>query len=146
MNEQERAIPKAEFFGVAEPYPIARSVRAGDFVFTSTFGDRIMTAEETTYDPAGQPNRTGNRTSQSFEDEVRGTFRAISEALKLAGAGLEDIVDCQVYLRDPRDFFTMNRVYSTYFVSNKPVRTVMQNCFMFDFRIEIKATAYSPRR
>ena len=144
MNEQDQTKPAAEFFGVADPYPIARSVRAGDFVFTSTFGDRVMTADDTTYDAAGQPNRTGKRTSQSFEDEVHGTFRAISEALKLAGAGLADVVDCQVHLRDPRDFFAMNRIYATYFFDNQPVRSVMQNCFMFDFRIEIKVTAYCP--
>lgn len=36
----------AIFYGDPLPYPISRAVRAGDFVITSGFGDRVLQLEE----------------------------------------------------------------------------------------------------
>lgn len=146
MSSPTSPTPKAVFFGGAAPYPIARAVRAGDFVFTSGLGDRIMTAEETVYRDDGMPAATGTRWSQPFAEEVHGVFRSVRDALALADAGLDDVIDCQVWLRDPRDFFEMNRIYAGYFTTTHPVRSVFQNAFMFDFRIELKVIAYCPLR
>lgn len=134
----------AQFFGSAAPYPISRAVRAGDFVITSAFGDRVRTADETVYDTDGTPLPTGKRVAITFEQEVRNTFKSVEEALALAGCTLADVVDCQVWLRDPRDFHEMNRIYSEYFTVSRPIRSVFQNAFMFEFRIEIKVVAYKP--
>ena len=38
----------------------------------------------------------------------------------------------------------MNRIYATYFTENRPIRSVFQNHFMMEFRIEIKVIAYKP--
>ena len=54
------------------------------------------------------------------------------------------MIDCQVWLRDARDFHEFNRIYAGYFESNRPVRSVFRTDFMFDFRIEIKVMAYKP--
>lgn len=54
------------------------------------------------------------------------------------------MVDTQVWLKDPRDFAEMNGIYATYFVENRPTRSVFQNHFMMEFRIEIKVVAYKP--
>lgn len=143
MSEHAKAKP--QFFGIASPYPISRAARAGDFVFTSGFGDRVITVEETSYDLQGMPIATGRRAAQSFEDEAHATFKAVREALEMAGSRLEEVIDCQVWLRDPRDFLAMNRIYSDYFKESQPVRSVFQNAFMFDFRIELKVIAYSPK-
>lgn len=134
----------AQFFGSAPPYPISRAVRAGDFIFTSAFGDEVRTADEAVYASDGTPLLTGNRVAVSFEEEVRNTFKSVEEALAMAGATLADVVDCQVWLRDPRDFHEMNRIYSEYFTVSRPTRSVFQNAFMFGFRIEIKVIAYKP--
>lgn len=137
----------AIFYGDPLPYPISRAVRAGDFVITSGFGDRIPRLEEQVYDPEGIPLSTGTRRkSVSFADEVHGTFKSIADALALAGCALADVVDSQVWLKDPRDFHEMNGIYATYFKDNRPIRTVFQNHFMMEFRIEIKVVAYKPLR
>ena len=54
------------------------------------------------------------------------------------------MIDCQVWLRDPRDFHEFNRIYAGYFETNRPVRSVFRTDFMFDFRIEMKVVAYKP--
>ncbi|MEO7221182.1 MAG: RidA family protein [Devosia sp.] len=132
----------ATFYGEKLPYPISRAVRAGDFVITSAFGDRVRLSGEQDYDAQGMPLSTGDRLT--FAEEVQGTFRSIVEALSLAGCVLADVVDSQVWLKDPRDFQEMNRIYSGYFTDNRPIRSVFQNNFMLDFRIEIKVVAYKP--
>jgi 2-iminobutanoate/2-iminopropanoate deaminase len=80
----------------------------------------------------------------TFAEEVHGTFKALQDSLALAGCTLADVVDCQVWLRDARDFPQFNRIFADYFAGNRPVRSVFRTDFMFDFRIEIKATAYKP--
>jgi 2-iminobutanoate/2-iminopropanoate deaminase len=136
----------AEFLGDPLPYPISRAVRAGDFVITSAFGDRVFKPDEAVYDAKGMPLPTGaRRTEVTFAEEVHGTFKAVQEALALAGCTLDDVVDSQVWLRDPRDFHEMNRIYRTYFTKSRPIRSVFQNAFMFEFRIEIKVVAYKPQ-
>jgi enamine deaminase RidA (YjgF/YER057c/UK114 family) len=133
------------YYGSAEPYPISRAVRAGDFVITCAMGDRAFAPEDVVYDAEGRPLPTGRRVHDlTFAEEVRGTFKALSEALALAGCSLADVVDAQVWLRDPRDFHEMNRIFLEQFKDNRPVRSVFQNSFMFEFRIEIKVVAYKP--
>jgi enamine deaminase RidA (YjgF/YER057c/UK114 family) len=134
----------AIFYGDPLPFPISRAVRAGDFVITSGFGDRVLNLQEQAYDAHGTPLSTGARTSISFADEVHGTFKSIKDALVLAGCTLSDVIDSQVWLKDPRDFQEMNVIYATYFKDSQPIRTVFQNHFMMSFRIEMKVVAYKP--
>jgi enamine deaminase RidA (YjgF/YER057c/UK114 family) len=134
-----------EYFGGAPPFPISRAVRAGDFVITCAMGDRVFTPEEALYDEHGGVVSSGARLKElTFGEEVHGTFNALQESLALAGCTLADVVDCQVWLRDARDFHEFNRIYATYFESNRPVRSVFRTDFMFDFRIEMKVMAYKP--
>jgi len=136
---------KAIFYGSAPPYPISRAVRAGDFVITCAMGDRAFAPEEAHYDAQGMPLMSSARIKNlTFAEEVRGTFEALKEALEPAGCTLEDVIDAQVWLRDPRDFHEMNRIFVEYFKKTRPVRSVFQNAFMFEFRIEIKVVAYKP--
>ena len=128
------------FFGGAPPFPISRAVRAGDFVITCAMGDRVFAPEEGLYDERG---RIGVH-EVTFAEEVHGTFKALEESLALAACTLADVIDCQVWLRDPRDFHEFNRIYTGYFETNRPVRSVFRTDFMFDFRIEIKVVAYKP--
>ena len=126
-------------------FPISRAVRAGDFVITSAFGDHAFRPEDVVYDQGGIVIADGSDVRQrSFAEEVRGTIRTVEEALGLAGCALADVVDVQVWLRDPRDFAEFNRIYAEYFQANQPVRSVFRADFMFDCRIEIKAIAYRP--
>jgi 2-iminobutanoate/2-iminopropanoate deaminase len=142
MSEDQQ---RAEYFGGAPPFPISRAVRAGDFVITCAMGDRVFTPEEALYDEHGRVVSTGARLQElTFGEEVHGTFKALQQSLGLAGCTLADVVDCQVWLRDARDFHEFNRIYAAYFEGNRPVRSVFRTGFMFDFRIEIKVMAYKP--
>ena len=142
MTEHKNA-PK--FFGGAPPFPISRAVRAGDFVITCAMGDRVFTPEEALYDEHGRVVSTGTRLQAlTFAEEVHATFKALEESLALAACTLADVIDCQVWLRDPRDFHEFNRIYTGYFETNRPVRSVFRTDFMFDFRIEMKIVAYKP--
>jgi enamine deaminase RidA (YjgF/YER057c/UK114 family) len=137
---------KPVFLGSAPPFPISRAVRAGDFVITCAMGDRVFAPEEALYDDHGRVVSTGARLQQvTFAEEVHGTFKTLQEALALAGCTLADVVDCQVWLRDARDFHEFNRIYADYFEGNRPVRSVFRTDFMFDFRVEMKVMAYKPR-
>jgi enamine deaminase RidA (YjgF/YER057c/UK114 family) len=134
-----------QYFGGAPPFPISRAVRAGDFVITCAMGDRVFTPEEALYDEHGRVVSTGTRLQAlTFAEEVHATFKALQESLALAGCTLGDVIDCQVWLRDPRDFHEFNRIYAGYFETNRPVRSVFRTDFMFDFRIEMKVVAYKP--
>ena len=142
MSEDRK---QAEYFGAAPPFPISRAVRAGDFVITCAMGDRVFTFEEALYDEHGRVVSTGARLQEAtFAEEVHGTFKALQESLAPAGCTLADVVDCQVWLRDARDFPEFNRIFASYFESNRPVRSVFRTDFMFDFRIEMKVMAYKP--
>ena len=134
-----------QYFGGAPPFPISRAVRAGDFVITCAMGDRVFTPEEALYDERGCVVSTGARLQAlTFAEEVHATFKALEESLALAGCTLADVIDCQVWLRDPRDFHELNRIYAAYFQGNRPVRSVFRADFMFVFRIEMKVMAYKP--
>jgi len=134
----------AIFYGPLK-FPISSAVRAGDFVFTSALPSYIPEHDEQVFTAEGIPLSIGkHRNALSFADEVRGTFKAVIEALALADCTLADVVDCQVWLKDPRDFAELNRIYVQYFTDTRPVRSVFQNHFMMDLRIEIKVIAYKP--
>jgi enamine deaminase RidA (YjgF/YER057c/UK114 family) len=136
---------QAEYFGGAPPFPISRAVRAGDFVITCAMGDRVFAPEEALYDERGRIVSTGARLQAlTFAEEVHATLKAVEDSLALAGCTLADVIDCQVWLRDARDFHEFNRIYASYFQTNRPVRSVFRTDFMFDFRVEMKVMAYKP--
>jgi len=136
----------AVFYGTAQ-FPISRAVRAGDFVYTSALPAYIPEIEDQVYTAEGIPLSTGKmRQMHSFAEEVHGTFKLVIEALEMADCSLSDVVDCQVWLKDARDFAELNRIYVQYFTDTRPTRSVFQNHFMTDLRIEIKVIAYKPLR
>jgi enamine deaminase RidA (YjgF/YER057c/UK114 family) len=69
----------------------------------------------------------------------------IAPALKAAGSSLEDVVKCQVYMRDPDDFGSFNEVWSAFFPHRKPATTLVPTAtpgfFLTNARIEINTIA-----
>jgi enamine deaminase RidA (YjgF/YER057c/UK114 family) len=69
----------------------------------------------------------------------------IAPALKAAGSSLEDVVKCQVYMRDPDDFGPFGEVWSEFFPHNKPATTLVPTAtpgfFLSNARIEINTIA-----
>jgi 2-iminobutanoate/2-iminopropanoate deaminase len=139
-------MPKQAFPAHPE-VPISQAVRAGDFVYTSAYGPWTFDPLKVVFDEQGRisDDGTGHR-GVPFDEQVHLTFKAIREALAVAGATLDDVVDCQVWLADARDFVPFNAIYRTYFKKDPPVRSVFPIGFMFDCKVEMKVVAYKPAR
>jgi enamine deaminase RidA (YjgF/YER057c/UK114 family) len=137
--------PPIQGYGSEPGFPISLAMRAGDYVFTSAQGDHEFDPSLVKYDARGLVVSDGNTLPpRSVADETRSVLRNLEKALKLAGCGLEHVVDASVWLRDPRDFHEMNKAYGEFFKKNQPTRSIFRIDFMFDCRVEIKVTAYKP--
>lgn len=129
------------------PFPISSIVRAGDFLFTSALADHEFDPADVCYDEHGNVTDDGSGVGErTVEAETEGVIRSLCDALAEAGATLADVIELTVWLKDPRDFAAVNGVCARFFVDHPPVRSVFQVGFMFDCRVEIKATAYKPLR
>ncbi len=111
------------------PYPFAKAVRAGDFVFVSgqlPFGpDGLMV-------------------QGPIEAQTRQVLENIKATLTEAGCTLEDVVKATIWLEEERDFAGFNKVYAEYFPDNPPARATVGSKLMLDAKIEIEVTAYKP--
>jgi len=69
----------------------------------------------------------------------------IAPALEAAGSSLDDLVKCQVHMRDVDDFGSFNDVWSAFFPHGKPATTLLPTAtpgfFLANARIEINAIA-----
>lgn len=127
--------------------PISKAVRAGDFVFTSAYGPWTFDPRQVTFDQNGVilDDGTGQQ-DVPFDDQVRLAFGFIKDALAVAGASLDDVVDCQCWLSDVRNFVRFNEIYVEFFKNDPPVRSVFPSAFMFNCLLEIKVVAYCPAK
>lgn len=77
---------------------------------------------------------------------TRQTFENIRAILEAAGASFDDVVKCNVYLRDINDFAAMNEVYSSMFQAPYPARTTIQaGALPGGIPVEIECIARQPR-
>ena len=92
--------------------PYSQAVIEGDFVFAS--GQGCMNP------------LTGKLELGDVRSETKRTFENLRAILDAAGSSLDDVVKCNVYLRDINDFAAMNDVYKTFFSAPFPARTTIQ--------------------
>lgn len=111
-----------------QPLPFAKAVRAGDFVYVS--GQVAM--------------KNGEIVHGGIVDQTRLTIENIKAILEETGCGLEDVVKVNVWLDDPRDFWSFNGVFSEYFGNHPPARSTVQSAIMVDAKIEMDVIAYKP--
>jgi len=109
--------------------PLSHAVRAGDMVYVS---GQV---------PVGPD---GKIVTRGFEDQVHQVMANISSALSEAGCSLSDIVKCNVWLDDVRNFVAFNDLYRPYFLDNPPARSTVHSTLMIDVGVEIEAIAYKP--
>jgi 2-iminobutanoate/2-iminopropanoate deaminase len=112
--------------------PYSPAVTAGDFVYVSGQGPT---------DPA-----TGRMVTDSVQAETRQVLTNIRTILEAAGASMADVVKCNVYLADRRDFAAMNEVYREFFPTDPPARTTVEAHPPVDIRVEIDCVAYTGRQ
>jgi 2-iminobutanoate/2-iminopropanoate deaminase len=94
--------------------PYSQGIKAGDFVFT---------AGQAGVDPA-----TGKLVEGGIAGQTRQVLKNIQAILEAAGASLDRVVKCGVFLADMADFQAMNAVYAEFFPpdTNPPARTTVQ--------------------
>lgn len=113
-----------------QPLPFSPAVRVGDLVFVS---GQVAMGDNGEIVPGG------------IEAQTRRTLHNVAQALALAGCTLADVCKVTVWLDDPRDFWTFNRVYAEFFPGDKPARSTTQARLMVDAKIEIEAIACRPQ-
>jgi 2-iminobutanoate/2-iminopropanoate deaminase len=88
---------------------------------------------------------------QAITGDVKAETRRVLENIRLnlqgCGAGMADVVKCQVFLADIKDFAAMNEVYTEFFGDSKPARTTVQAGALplAGSKVEIDAVAYKPK-
>jgi reactive intermediate/imine deaminase len=79
-------------------------------------------------------------------EQTHQTMKNLIAILEEAGYGLEDVVRTGVWLDDPRDFWSFNKVFSEYFKSeHAPARACVQASMMVDCKVEIDCVAYKKK-
>jgi 2-iminobutanoate/2-iminopropanoate deaminase len=92
--------------------PYSQAVTEGDFIFLAGQG---------CINPV-----TGKMELGDVRSETKRTFENIRAILEAAGSSLDDVMKCNLYLRDINDFAAMNEVYATFFAAPFPARTTIQ--------------------
>jgi 2-iminobutanoate/2-iminopropanoate deaminase len=108
---------------------IETSPRPGGFIFISGQGSMKPETKE-------KPKDVEAQTRQALEN--------IQVILETGGGTMNDIVQCQVILRNIGDYAKVNTVYSTFFKEKPPARTCWkaENPGGDDQLVEINAIAY----
>lgn len=108
--------------------PYSPVVVAGDFVYLS-----------------GQLGLVdGALVDGGVDGQVRQIFRNAQGLLEQAGARLDQVIKCTVFLTDMADFPTMNNAYVECFAGHRPARSTVGNVTMaLGAQVEIEFTAYT---
>ena len=69
-------------------------------------------------------------------------IRNLIAILQEAGYGTEHVVRCGVWLDDPRDFSSFNRVFKEYFGAHPPARACVVSSMVVDCKVEVDCVAY----
>ncbi|NPE09663.1 MAG: RidA family protein [Asgard group archaeon] len=108
--------------------PYSQGIIAGDLIFVSG---------QIPFDPINGKMVTG-----LIKDQTEQSLKNVKAIIEAAGATLEDVVKCTVFLKDMNDFKDMNEVYSTFFKENPPARAAVEVARLpLDVDVEIEAIA-----
>ncbi|HEV2697873.1 MAG TPA: RidA family protein [Terriglobales bacterium] len=106
--------------------PFARAVEANGWLYVS-----------------GQvPMVNGEVVEGNIEAQARQAIGNLLSALQEAGYRPEHVVRCGVWLDDPRDFQSFNKVFREYFGENPPARACVVSSMVIDCKVEIDCVAY----
>ena len=113
--------------------PFAESVRAGDLLFLSgQIGNRPGTLE---------------LASGGIAAESRQALENLREALAYAGAGLDAVIKCTVFLADIAEWPAFNAVYREFFPQRPPARSALAaSGLALGARVELEAIAWCGAR
>ncbi len=111
--------------------PYSQAVVSGNWIFVSA---------EKGVDPT-----TGKIAQGGVRGETIQVLKNIQAILQAAGASMNDVVRCVVYLSDIEDFPAMNEAYASIFTSEPPARTTVGVAALpLGLKVMIEATAMKP--
>jgi reactive intermediate/imine deaminase len=106
--------------------PFARAVEANGWLYVS-----------------GQvPMINGEVTGSNIIAQSHQAIRNLLAILQEAGYAPEHVVRCGVWLDDPRDFLSFNKVFREYFGEHPPARACVVSSMVIDCKVEIDCVAY----
>jgi len=88
------------------------------------------------------PMRDGEVIDGGIVAQSHQAIRNVLAVLAEAGYGPEHVVRCGVWLDDPRDFASFNRVFMSYFGEHPPARACVVSPMVIDCRVEVDCVAY----
>lgn len=114
---------------------------AGPYSPAVVFERLIFVSGQGAVDPA-----TGALAGPDIESQTEQVLENIAAILEAAGASLDHVLRCGVYLTDITEFSRMNRVYERMFGDHRPARTTVEVRALPrpGLRVEIDAIAYVP--
>ena len=89
------------------------------------------------------PVRNGEVVGETAYDQTRVCLEIIEEALKEAGAGLEDVVRTRMFVTDISQWEEIGKAHGEFFAEIKPATAMVEVSRLIDSKmlIEIEATA-----
>ena len=110
-------------------YPYSPGTKAGNMVYT---------AGQVAWDNTGKVIGINDIRAQTKQ-----TLSNVFSVLKEGGADINDVVKCNVYLKNMNDFQIMNEEFAKLFSNNPPARTTVQTPMAEpEMLVEIEAIAY----
>jgi len=110
-------------------YPYSPGTKAGNMVYT---------AGQVAWDNTGKVIAINDIRAQTKQ-----TLSNVFSVLKEGGADINDVVKCNVYLKNMSDFQIMNEEFAKVFPINPPARTTVQTPMAEpEMLVEIEAIAY----
>lgn len=129
MNIKRYGIEGSEGAG-GQHLPFARAAEADGWLYVS-----------------GQvPMANGEMVAGGIVVQARQAIGNLLSILKEAGYGPEHVVRCGVWLDDPRDFSSFNKVFQEYFGENPPARACVVSRMVVDCKVEIDCVAFKRPR
>lgn len=104
--------PKSLEFQPRPSYPYSPGATGGGFIFT---------AGQVAWDESGEVTAIGDVAAQT-----RQTLKNVVSVLHEGGATVDDVLKCNVYLTDMRDFDAMNAEFARVFPDDPPARTTVE--------------------
>ncbi len=121
--------PKNLEFQPRPSFPYSPGAKGGNYIFT---------AGQVAWDASGEVTGLGDVRAQTAQ-----TLNNVKSVLAEGGAGLGDVLKCNVYLKDISDFQAMNEVFASFFPDHPPARTTVQAALAEpEMLVEIEAIAY----
>lgn len=113
-----------------QPLPFARAVEADGWLYVS--GQVAM--------------ENGEIIEGGIIPQSHKAIQNMIAILKEANYDVADIVRIGVWLDDPRDFWSFNKIFVSYFGANPPARACVQSSMMVDCKVEVDCVAYRKAR